>query len=245
MWLVRFLQGFPVLQLPNVSKKFMAVLPTPSVVLVSESRSLCTWGNVCGGAAHGGKTWTEWQSRPLSTFLSGTAHLISLMDLAPNPADLANFICRTKQWELSSRFRLKPRIHLPWPDSLGVAEMMNICILRTRLWFQFICVSVMRNLTHSGPERSWTGILEVNNDFQKIQTVEKSPHEGLVMQHGRGAPLETLLTSHTEEEVVEMMGLINSAGSDVLHTSLCLSQAKRKNFRGHLLLGCCVVYWGH
>lgn len=44
MRLVRFLEGFPVLWLPNVSKKFIAVLPTPRVVLASESSSLGTWG---------------------------------------------------------------------------------------------------------------------------------------------------------------------------------------------------------
>lgn len=38
------------------------------------------------------------------------------------------------------------------------------------------------------------------------------------------------------------MGLINFAGSDVLHAALCLSQARRRIFCGHLLLGCCVVY---
>ena len=39
------------------------------------------------------------------------------------------------------------------------------------------------------------------------------------MQRCRGAPLETLLTSHTEGEV-EMMGPINSAVSDVLYAAL-------------------------
>lgn len=75
----------------------------------------------------------------------------------------------------------------------------------------------------------------MNNAFQKIQPVEQSPHEGLLMQHGRGAPLELLLTSRTEEEVVEATGPIYSAGSDVLCAAL-LDHVHHKQ-RGHISVG--------
>lgn len=123
--------------------------------------------------------------------------------LPPNPADLADFICRAKQWELSQCVRLKAReIIFLGLTAWGPAEMMNICALKTRLWFQFICVLVMRNLIRSGPERRWTGGLAVSNGFQRIQAAELSLREGLQMQRCIGGSLEILLTSQNEGELL-------------------------------------------
>lgn len=140
-------------------------------------------GDVCGGIACGGRT----SSPPVDKMaVQSFEHFVVRHStsglwwiLPPNPADLVDFICRAKQWELSLCVRLKAsEIIFCGLTAWGPAEAIDICCLRTRLWFHFLCVSVMRNLIHSGLERSWTGGIAVNKAFQRIQVAELSLHEG-------------------------------------------------------------------
>lgn len=178
---VRYLEGFHILRIPNVSKKFTTALPNPIVVLPSGSSSLFTWGRSVEGLPLEAErlpphTCTKWQCRALRILLSGTAHLVSggsypqILQIWPvlsAEQNNGNFL-HVSGWKLgkSSSLACRPGGQLRW-----------WIVLLSK--FQFICVSVMRNLTHSGPETSWTGGLAANNAFQGIQAAELSLHEGL------------------------------------------------------------------
>lgn len=231
---VRYLEGFHILRIPNVSKKFPTALPNPIVVLPSESSSLFTWGRSVEGlpveAEHlPPHTCTKWQCRALRILLSGTAHLVSggsypqILQIWPvlsAEQNNGNFL-HVSGWKLgkSSSLAWQPGGQLRWWIFLLSKPGCDSSSFAFQLWEIWLTL-VQRGVELVASQRTMLFRGSKQQSCLCVKDCKCNTVEGPLWR-----PCWLLIPKGTWCFISSPVGW-------------CLLQEKRGHFCGHVLLGC-------